>query len=69
MADKAIIVGVGLKSDSFVDLKESLAELEDLVYAAGGEVVATTVQVLEKSNPATLIGKGKTQEIAELVTQ
>ena len=66
MPDKAIVIGVGLKSDPYVDLKESLAELEDLVYAAGGEVVGTTVQVLEKYNPATLIGKGKTQEIKEL---
>ncbi|MCB0390474.1 MAG: GTPase HflX [Bdellovibrionales bacterium] len=69
MADKAIVVGVGLKTDSFVDLKESLAELEDLVYAAGGGVVGTAVQVLEKFNPATLIGKGKTLELKELAEQ
>lgn len=69
MADRAIVVGVGLRADSFAELKESLAELEDLVYAAGGSVVGTTVQVLEKFNPATLIGKGKTQEIKELIEQ
>ncbi|MCB9026913.1 MAG: GTPase HflX [Bdellovibrionaceae bacterium] len=68
MSDKAIVVGVGLKADSYMELKESLAELEDLVYAAGGEVVGTTAQVLEKFNPSTLIGKGKTLEINELAT-
>ncbi|MCC7404523.1 MAG: GTPase HflX, partial [Bdellovibrionales bacterium] len=65
--EKAIVVGVGLKSDSFVELKDSLAELEELVWAAGAEVVGTVAQTLSQYNPATLIGSGKVQEIRELV--
>jgi GTP-binding protein HflX len=64
-----IVIGVGLKSESFVDLKESLAELEELAHAAGGEVVGSLTQVLAQYNPATLIGSGKVEEIKELVTE
>ncbi len=61
------MVGVGLKTDSFVDLKESLAELEELSVAAGAEVVGSITQILAGYNPATLIGSGKVEEIAEMV--
>jgi len=37
------------------------------VFAAGAEVVGTVTQVLPKFIPGTLIGKGKIEEIAELV--
>ncbi len=64
--DRAIVVGVGLKAEPYTELKESLAEIEDLVYAAGGEVIGSLVQVLEKFSPSTLIGSGKITEIKEL---
>ncbi|HVK61741.1 MAG TPA: GTPase HflX [Bdellovibrionales bacterium] len=67
--ERVIVVGVGLKSDSFVDLKQSLAELEELAIAAGGEVVGSLTQVLPEYKPATLIGSGKVEEIKELVTE
>jgi GTP-binding protein HflX len=67
--EKAIIVGCGLKTDSFPELKESLAELEELTYSAGAEVVSTMVQVLTKWVPATLIGSGKIDEIKELIAE
>lgn len=67
MNEKAVVVGIGLKSDSFVELKDSLAELEELVYAAGGEVVGTLAQTLPQYNPATLLGTGKVSEIKDLV--
>jgi GTP-binding protein HflX len=66
--ERAIVVGCGLKSDSFTEIKESLSELEELAYAAGAEVVGTAVQILPKYVPATLIGSGKIEEIKELVT-
>ncbi len=69
MADKAILIGAGLKSEPYAELKENLSELEDLVYAAGGEVIGTLAQVLEKYNSSTLIGKGKVQEIKELAEE
>lgn len=61
------MVGVGLKSDSFTEIKESLAELEDLVGAWGGEVVGQAAQLLREYNSATLLGTGKVQEIKEMV--
>lgn len=63
------MIGVGLKSESFVDLKESLAELEELAHAAGGEVVGSLTQTLPQYNPATLIGTGKVDEVKELVKE
>jgi GTP-binding protein HflX len=67
--DKTIVVGVGLKSESIAEIKENLCELEELVIAAGGEVIASTVQVLPSWNPSTLIGSGKVQEIKEMVLE
>lgn len=67
LKERVVVVGVGLKSDSYVELKESLAELEELAFAAGGEVVGSLTQVLPQYNPATLIGTGKVEEVAELV--
>lgn len=67
--ERIICVGIGLKSESLVDLKESLVELEELVTSAGGEVVGSVTQVLPQFNPATLIGTGKVQEIGELVQE
>jgi len=66
---RVVVVGVGLKSESFVDLKQSLAELEELAHTAGGEVVGSLTQVLPQYNPATLIGSGKVEEIKELVAE
>lgn len=65
--DRAIVVGVGLKKEALVEIKENLLELEELVDAAGGEVVGSVIQVLPSWNPATLIGTGKVEEIAEMV--
>ena len=65
--DKVIVVGVGLKTEPISEIKENLCELEELVSAAGGEVVGSTVQVLPQWNPSTLIGSGKVAEIKEMV--
>lgn len=62
----AIVVGVCLKSDPFDEVKESLAELEELCYSAGAEVVGSAVQAVQKYHPATLLGSGKVEEIAQM---
>lgn len=46
-----------------------MLELEELVSAAGGAVVASITQTLPSWNPATLIGTGKVQEIKELAAE
>ena len=65
--DLAIVVGVGLKTELTSEIKENLFELEELVAAAGGEVVGSIVQILPQWNPATLIGTGKVEEVREMV--
>ncbi len=67
--DRVIVVGVGLKSEPIIEIKENLCELEELVTAAGGEIIGSTVQVLPQWNPSTLIGTGKVQEIKEMVAE
>ncbi len=62
-----VVVGLGLKEQPSTEIKDSLLELEELVHASGGEVVGVTSQVLPKFHPATLMGSGKVQEIAEMV--
>ncbi len=66
-AERALVIGVGLKSEPITEIKENLLELEDLVRAAGGEIVGSIIQTLPSWNPATLIGTGKVQEVAEMV--
>lgn len=65
--ERTLVIGVGLKSEPVSEIKENLIELEELVIAAGGEVVGSAIQVLSQWNPATLIGSGKVQEIFEMV--
>ncbi|GIL18322.1 MAG: GTPase HflX [Oligoflexia bacterium] len=66
-SDRAIVVGVGLKTEPLSEVKENLFELEELVGAARGEVVGTLIQILPQWNPSTLIGSGKVDEIKEMV--
>lgn len=66
-SDRAVVIGVGLKTESTAEIKENLCELEELVNAASGEVVGSLIQVLPQWNPATLIGSGKVEEIKQMV--
>jgi GTP-binding protein HflX len=43
--------------------RESLAELVELARSAGAEVVGTVFQLREAADPATLVGRGKLDEI------
>ncbi|HEX7893027.1 MAG TPA: GTPase HflX [Terriglobales bacterium] len=44
--------------------EESLEELRDLAMSAGAEIVGQVLQHRDRPDPATLIGRGKLQEIA-----
>lgn len=65
-SDRAIVIGVGLKTEATSEIKENLLELEELVGAAGGEVVGSILQTLPQWNPATLIGSGKVEEVKQM---
>ncbi len=59
---KAVLVGLQKNED----ITYSMEELEGLAEAAGATVLGHMVQNLEKPNTATLIGKGKVEELAQL---
>ncbi len=43
--------------------RESLSELEELARSAGAEIAGTVFQMRETADPATLVGRGKLEEI------
>jgi GTP-binding protein HflX len=70
VSERALLVGVTWKRASRVpgitagELgRESLAELVELAHSAGAEVAGTVQQVREAADPATLVGRGKLDEI------
>ncbi|HAW07716.1 MAG TPA: hypothetical protein DCW42_00855, partial [Bacteroidetes bacterium] len=63
--EKAILVRAFLKGDDRDETLELLDELELLANTAGAEVVEKIYQEIPSFSPATLIGKGKLQEIKE----
>lgn len=63
--DEYRAVLVGLQKEK--DISYSMEELKGLAEAAGAEVLGQMVQNLERPNTATLIGKGKVEELAEIV--
>lgn len=63
--DEYRAVLVGLQTDE--DISYSMEELKGLAEAAGVEVLGQMIQNLERPNTATLIGKGKVEELAEMV--
>ncbi|HEY6073980.1 MAG TPA: GTPase HflX, partial [Anaerolineales bacterium] len=56
----------GAKAASAVEFsaEESLAELRELALSAGAEVAGEFLQQRDRPDPATLIGRGKLEEIA-----
>ncbi|HMA38208.1 MAG TPA: GTPase HflX [Chloroflexia bacterium] len=64
-AERALVVGVEMGQPIW-SLDDSLAELEQLATTAGVTVVGAVTQKLDAPNPATLIGKGKLEEIRKL---
>lgn len=67
--DTAVLVGVELPgADTPWTLYDSMAELAQLARTVDVEVVAELTQTLREINPATLIGKGKVEELVALRT-
>lgn len=59
---RVILVGLQLAAD----ISSSMEELEGLAEAAGACVLGNMIQRIEKTNSATLIGKGKVAELADM---
>lgn len=62
-------MGAPQRSLSRSHADEHLEELGRLIDTAGGEVVGTIVQRIDRPHPRFYVGKGKAQELAELVQE
>ncbi len=67
LTEKVLLVAV-CSSDVRIT-EESLDELEELAKTAGCEVEGRVIQPRESAHPGTYIGKGKIQEIAEMLPE
>lgn len=65
MIENLILIGVSTGDND--DTKISLEELKELVKTAGAETAAVVIQNREKVHPGTYIGKGKIEEVKELL--
>ena len=63
--EKALLVGVEIGRQEW-SIQDSLDELEQLAATAGVDVVGRITQKVSDPNPATLVGKGKLEEIRRL---
>lgn len=66
--EKAVLVGVSFDK-TVTDIESNLAELKGLAKTAGLEVVGFLFQNIKENTPATLIGKGKVEEVAIAVKE
>jgi len=65
-SSRTILVGVFGRETDRATAEDHLDELERLVDTAGGKVVARALQERKGPDPATFVGKGKVEELAEL---
>jgi len=68
--ERVLLLGVNLRkslhsrsTDSAAIAQESLAELKELAFSAGAEISEIIVQSRDALDPATLVGRGKLEEI------
>jgi GTP-binding protein HflX len=68
--ERVLLVGVGVKKparggagDSLATSRDSLEELQELAQSAGAYIAGSLLQVRDALDPATLVGRGKLEEI------
>lgn len=64
--ERAYLVGVRFPKENRSSTLDSLAELKRLAQSAGALAVGESFQEIKEINPASLIGKGKAEEIRAL---
>jgi GTPase len=69
-SERVLLVGVGVKkaprvpgAESGAAERESLLELEELARSAGATIAGAMLQMRESLDPATLLGRGKLEEV------
>ena len=65
LQEKVILVAVSTAEEE--DTPASLDELEELASTAGAVTVARIIQNRERVHPGTYLGKGKIDEVRELL--
>lgn len=63
--ERVILVGVELPGEE--SMEDSLSELSELATTAGAETVGRVIQNREQVHPGTYVGKGKIEEIKDLL--
>lgn len=63
--ERVILVGVAVDTEE--ETVSSLKELADLVKTAGAEVAGTVIQRREQIHPGTYVGKGKIEELDQML--
>ena len=61
------VVLAGIQTYDSEDTAESLLELEELTRTAGAVTVGSVMQSRESVHPATYLGKGKLEELKEMI--
>lgn len=64
---KERVILVGVQADDNEDTEKSLDELEELAQTAGADTVGRIIQNREQIHPGTYVGKGKLDEIKNLL--
>lgn len=67
MQEREFVILVGVQEPDCEDITESIDELGELADTAGATVVGRLIQKREKIHPGTYIGKGKIEELRELI--
>jgi GTP-binding protein HflX len=67
--ERAVLVGLHLPARPAWELEESIDELARLADSAGAEVVARVVQRRDRPDAATLLGRGKLEELVLLLKE
>lgn len=65
IVEKVILIGV--ETPEARDVEASLDELSELAKTAGAETVGRVIQSREYAHPATYIGQGKLDEVADMI--
>lgn len=65
LSERVLLVGVSLGKEE--EARQSLLELAELSSTAGAEVADIVIQNREQIHPGTYVGKGKLEEIKEII--
>jgi len=69
LQEKAILIALYPSGEPEYIIQAQINELQELIYTAGGRVVDVLVQKRKKPDPATVVGRGKLEEIQSSIEE